>query len=203
VTVAPEGTARVRVRIEHLHVLYGDYDPLLGTRALELRFGTAALRDALPLDREQYQAMPRYTWPAPPEDRRDTRYFVSGPDSLHLEAHVPGNQYYRFPERPVRYATRMKLSYWYLIAGGTEGECRARVAQYKDTPSAWKVLSEGGHEQCLGTVGRWVKVERVFRTEPDATTLALDFRISGSEVGEMWIDDVRLEPLSGPPPAGP
>jgi hypothetical protein len=203
VSVAPGATLRVRLRLEHQHVLYGDYDPLLGARAFELRLGPAALRDALPLDREQYLAMPRYAWPAPPEDRRDTRYFVSPPDSLHLEAHVPGNQYYRFPERPVRYATKMKLSFWYLIAAGTEGECRARVAQYKDTPSAWKVLSEGGHEDCLTTVGRWVKVERVFRTEPDATTLALDFRISGAEVGEMWIDDVRLESVSGPPPAGP
>lgn len=202
-SVAPGATLRVRLRLEHVHVLYGDYDPLLGARSFELHLGSATLRDALPLDREQYLAQPRYTWPAPPEDRRDTRYYVSAPDSLHLEAHVPGNQYYRFPERPVRYATRMRLTYWYLIAAGTEGECRARVAQYKDTPAAWKVLSEGGHEECLATVGRWVKVERVFRTEPDATTLALDFRISGSEVGEMWVDDVRLEPLSGPAPAGP
>ena len=169
----------------------------------ELRLGTATLRDALPLDREQYNALPRYTWPAPPDDRRDTRYFVSAPDSLHLEAHVPGNQYYRFPERPIRYGTRMKLSFWYLIAHGTEGECPRSVAQYRETPSAWKVLSDGGLEECLNTVGRWVKVQRVFRTENDATTLALDFRITGAEVGEMWIDDVRLDPVSGPLPAGP
>ena len=90
----------------------------------------------------------------------------------------------------------MRLRYWYFIAAGTEGECRARVAQYKDTPTAWKVLSDGGHEEPLNAVGRWVKVERVFRTEPDATTLALDFRISSPcEVGEMWIDDVTLEPV--------
>ena len=132
----------------------------------------------------------------PPEDRRDTRHYVSAPDSLHLEAHIPGNQYYRFPERPVRYGTKMRLRFWYLIAAGTEGECRARVAQYKDTPTAWKVLTDGAHEEVLTTVGRWVKVERVFRTETEATTLALDFRISGgAEVGEMWIDDVSLEPV--------
>ena len=202
-SIAPEAIVRVRLRLEHQHALHGDYDPLLGVRAFELRLGLALLRDALPLDREQYLAQPRYTWPTPPEDRRDTRHFVSGPDSLHLEAHVPGNQYYRYPERPIRYATKLRLTYWYLIAHGTEGDCRARVAQYKDTPSAWKVLSEGGHEDCLSTVGRWVKVERVFRTEPDATTLALDFRISGSEIGEMWIDDVRLEPLSGATQTGP
>jgi len=203
-SVAPDGVVRLRIKLDHAHVLYGDYDPLLGTRAVDCQIGAATFRDALPLDREQYVAQPKAGWPAPPDDRRDTGLYLSAPDSLHLEAHVPGNQYYRFPERPVRYATKMRLRYWYFIAAGTEGDCRARVAQYKDTPTAWKVLSEGGHEECLNTVGRWVKVERVFRTEADATTLALDFRItSPCEVGEMWIDDVTLEPVGCPATAGP
>jgi hypothetical protein len=51
-------------------------------------------------------------------------------------------------------------------------------------------------------VGRWVHVERIFRTEPEATTLALDFRIVGADVGELWIDDVLLEPV-GAGPEGP
>jgi hypothetical protein len=92
----------------------------------------------------------------------------------------------------------MRLTYWYFIAPGTEGECRSRIAQYKDTPTAWKVLTDGAHEECLTRVGRWVKVERIFRTECDATTLALDFRITSStDIGEMWIDDVTLEPVRG------
>ncbi len=202
-SVAPDSIVRVRIKLDHAHFLYGDYDPLLGTRDLKCQLGSASFSDALPLDRERYVAQPLYNWPAPPEDRRDTGVFFSAPDSLHLEAHVPGNQYYRFPERPVRYATKMRLRYYYFIAAGTEGECHARVAQYKDTPTAWKVLTRGGHEECLNTVGRWVKVERVFRTEPDATTLALDFRISGADVGEMWIDDVTLEPIGCPIVAGP
>jgi hypothetical protein len=200
-SIAPGATVRVRLRLEHQHFLYGDYDPLLGLRTVALHLGAATLTDpVIPMDREQYLAQPKSTWPVPPEDRRDTRHYVSPPDSLHLEAHIPGNQYYRFPERPVRYSTKMRLRFWYLIAAGTEGECRARVAQYKDTPTAWKVLTEGAHEEVLTTVGRWVKVERIFRTEPEATTLALDFRISGgAEVGEMWIDDVSLEPVVATP----
>ena len=198
ITLVPGATVRVRIKLDHVHFLYGDYDPLLGIRTLDLHLGAATLHDDIPLDREQYLAQSKAIWPDPPEDRRDRNHFVSGPDSLHLEAHVPGNQYYRYPERPVRYGTKMRLSYWYYIAPGTEGDCRARVAQYKDTPTAWKVLSDGAHEECLTKVGRWVKVERVFRTEADATTLALDFRITSStDVGEMWIDDVTLEPACG------
>jgi hypothetical protein len=204
VNVAPEGIVRVRIRLEHMHVIFGDYDPLLGARDLELHLGPAVFRDALPLEREQYLAQAKAAWTAPPEERRDTRMFISAPDSLHLEAHIPGNQYYRFPERPVRYGTKMRLRFWYYVAQGTEGACQARVAQYKETPTAWKQLADGVQEECLTTVGRWVKVERVFQTEREATTISLDFKISGAtEVGEMWIDDVSLEPVQPAPAPRP
>ncbi len=199
VSVEPGGLLRVRLRLEHQHCLYGDYDPLLGRRELELKLGAATFRDALPLDREQYQARPRDTWPEPPDDHKDTRHFVSGPDSLHLDADVPGNNYYRFPERKVRYSSRMRLRFWYLIAPGTEGEFKARIAQYRESPNAWKVLSDGGSELTFKAVGRWTVVEKIIKTEAEATTLALDFRITPSDVGEVWIDDVSLEPLDAGP----
>ena len=142
-SLAPGATFRVRLRLEHRHVVYGDYDPLLGTRTVELWLGSALIREALPLDREQFLARPPRVALEPPDDRRDSRYYTSAPDSLHLEAHVPGNQSLRFPEIPVRYGTRMRLRFRYLVASGTEGCCLARVAQYKDTPTAWKVLSRG------------------------------------------------------------
>ena len=195
---------RVRLRLEHQHILYGEYDPLLAVRAVTLTLGSASVGDVVPLDREQYLAQPRFTWPEPPEERRDTRHAVSGPDSLHLEAHVPGHQYYRYLERPVRYSTKMRLRFWYLIAAGTEGDCKVRVAQYKETPISWRMLNNGGFEQCLKTVGRWTKVERIIQTESEATTLTLEFKIVGdTEVGEMWIDDVSLEPVGCDGPGGP
>ena len=199
VTVEPGGLLRVRLRLEHQHCLYGDYDPLLGRRELELRLGADTIRDSLPLDREQYLAQPKETWPEPPEDHKDTRHFMSGPDSLLLEAGVPGNQYFRFPERKVRYSSRMRLKFWYMIAPGTEGEFKARIAQYRESPNAWKPLTDGGSEHTLKTVGRWVKFEKVIKTESEATTMALDFRIAGAEVGEVWIDDVTLEPIDAAP----
>jgi hypothetical protein len=195
-SLSPSANVRVRLRLEHQHILHGDYDPLLGIQSIELGLGGATLRDQVPLDREHYLAQPRYTWPEPPEERRDTHHFVSAPDSLHLEAHTPGHQYYRYPERPVRYGARLRLRFWYLIAAGTEGECRVRLAQYRDTPTSWRVLPGGGFEQTLETVGSWTKVEQIIRAESEATSTALDFRIiSETNVGEMWIDNVSLEPL--------
>ena len=196
--IPPGGSVRVRLRLEHDHFLYGPYDPLLGRRDLSLTLGSAGLKDVLPLDRQS--DLPRRAagpWPGvndPPADRRDARVFLSAPDSLHLEAHVPGNQSYRFRECPVRYGTKVRLRYWYLIAPGTEGEGRASIVQYKDAPTAWKILSDGDVVQTLPTMGRWVKVEKVFRTEAEATSLTLEFRLPG-DVGEMWIDDLSLEPV--------
>ena len=203
-SLGPGDTLHVRLRIEHQHILYGDYDPLLGVRTVELTLGRAVVRDLVPLDREQYLAQPKYTWPEPPEDRRDTRHFISGPDSLHLEADVLGHQSYRYQERPVRYNTKMRLRFWYLIAAGTEGECRVRVAQNKDTPIAWRQLHEADIEEGLKTVGRWTRFDRIIQTEPEATRLILEFKIVGEiDVGEMWIDDVSVEPVGNAAPGGP
>ena len=203
-SLSPGDAMHVRLRIEHQHILYGDYDPLLGVRTVALKLGKSIVRDLVPLDREQYLAQPKYTWPEPPEDRRDTRHFVSGPDSLHLEADVLGHQSYRYQERPVRYGTKMRLRFWYLIAVGTEGECRVRVAQNKDTPITWRQLHEAEFEERLKTIGRWTKFNRIVQTEPEATRLILEFKIVGEiDVGEMWIDDVSIEPVGNAMPAGP
>jgi hypothetical protein len=203
-SLGPDAIVRVRLRLEHQHILYGEYDPLLAMRAVTLTLGLTSVGDIVPLDREQYLAQPKFTWPEPPEDRRDTHHAVSGPDSLHLEAHVPGHQYYRFHERPVRYSTKMRLRFWYLIAAGTEGDCKVGVAQCKDTPLSYRRLSSGGFEQCLSIVGRWTKVERMIQTESEATILTLEFKIVGeTEVGEMWIDDISLEPVGCDGPGGP
>ena len=79
-----------------------------------------------------------------------------------------------------------------------------RVAQYRDgLNNGWQILRQGASEQPYAIVGRWTKVERVIKTETEATTLALEFRLCGAEeVGEVWIDDVKLEPV-GTTPGGP
>jgi hypothetical protein len=202
-SLGPDAIVRVRLRFEHDHILYGEYDPLLSMRSVILAIGSLSVSDAIPLDREQYLAQPKFSWPEPPEDRRDTRHSISGPDSLHLEADVPGHQYYRYVERPVRYSTQMRLRFWYLIAAGTEGDCKVRVAQSREMP-AWRMLNNGLIEQCLKTVGRWTKFERVIQIEAEATKLTLEFKIVGdTEVGEMWIDDVSLEPVGAEGLRGP
>jgi hypothetical protein len=204
VSLGPGDILHLRLRVDHQHVFYGDYDPLLGIRTLELTVGHFVIRDVLSLDREQYLAQPECTWLKPPDDRLDTRYFVSAPDSLHLEAHVQSHRSYRYQEQPVRYNTGMRLVFWYLIAEATEGECWVHVGQNKDTPLAWRQLHDASFDERLKTVGRWTKYERVFQTAAEATRLILEFKIVGeTDVGEMWIDDVSLKPMQPMGPGGP
>jgi hypothetical protein len=199
-SLAPGTIVRVQLRLEHQHVVYGDYDPLLGVRTVELRLGTAYVQDTIPLDCEQYVAQAPPATFVVPEEHRDTHYYRSAPDSLHVAAYMPGCAYFRFQEAPIRYNTKMRLRFSYLIAAGSEGTCRARITQFKDSPIAWKVLADGRRDVPLRAIGRWTQVEVVFRTEPMATTLALDFRIEGEqvEVGEFWIDDISLAPVAAP-----
>ena len=66
------------------------------------------------------------------------------------------------------------------------------------------MLNNGLIEQCLKTVGRWTKFEGVIQIEAEATKLTLEFKIVGdTEVGEMWIDDVSLEPVGSEGLRGP
>jgi hypothetical protein len=196
-TIAPGGAAHLRIRLEHEHFLYGPYNALLGVRNLELKFGPATIRDTLALDRAMPVSRAVAAWPpAPPADMTDSRIFLSAPDSLHLEAHVAGKQSHRF-DRPVKYGTKMRLRFSYLISSGTDGACRAKIAQHKDSPTIWRTLPDGEWEQTLSARSRWTRVEQVFLTQPDATSLTLEFRLLGCEWGEMWIDDVSLEPMEG------
>ena len=77
-SLSPGSIVRARLRLEHQHILYGDYDVLLAVRVVSLSLGSVPVRDVVPLDHEQYLAQPRFSWTEPPEDRRDTRHSVSG-----------------------------------------------------------------------------------------------------------------------------
>lgn len=198
--IAPGSTLRVRLFLEHQHHLCGPHTALLGMRTLSLRLGSATLNDRLPLDRQARLDTLSTAWPPPPPGEfLDSKIFLSAPDSLHLEAHVPGHRSYRFPEyRQVDGGSRMRLSFWYLISPGTAGRCQARVTQCRDLPSSFKTLYDGEVIENLPVTGRWVRVDRVIPIAPEATVVTIDFRITDAQVdmGELWIDDVSLTPLN-------
>jgi hypothetical protein len=191
--VAPGQTIWLYLSFDHEHFLYGTYDPLLGERRVDVQIGPCRLVDNIPLQSEQPVA-PAVALSVPPKERMDSRQFRSAPDSLYLAADVPGYQYFRFDDMPVRFGTRLKLSFWYLIAVGTEGTCHARVMEYQDTPNAWYRL-DGGFDELLSVQGRWRRFEQILTTRRETTTMALDFRIVGANVGEIWIDEIQLTPL--------
>jgi len=192
VTIPPGGVVQIHITLAHRHVLYGDLDLLLGTRACQVTLDTLGAWSDADIECVQHHlVVPAISIPPPPEDHRDTVYFISAPDSLYLAAHISGNQYFNVPEMPVRYGTLYRVRFWYLIAFGGDGEAHVRFKQMRDTPTAWKILSEGAMDEQL-KVGRWYKFERVIRTQPTANRLQIDFRVTGN-IGEAWIDDLSVE----------
>lgn len=210
-SIAPGSIIKVQLVFEHKHCIYGDYDLLLGTRNLKLSIRSFVFDDYIPMDVEQYLAYPIYNCPTPPPDRLDKRRFKSAPDSIHICTEEQGHNYYRFQELPVRYNCKMRLQFWYLIAVGTDGRCVVHIGQTKDTPCAWRQLQDESIEDQLKVVGRWTKYERIIQTASEATKLILEFKIMAKAnadldddpLGEMWIDDVSLEPLGHKPKGGP
>lgn len=188
----------VRFRLEHAHDGYEEIDPLFGRLTVAGHLYGHAFHDVLVLEPSRSRPPLRKGWGVIPEDRRDTTVFHSPPDSLWLSLVAgPSDGYFRFPERKVRYSTKMRLRFRYLAAPGTVGPCWVRLQQYQDTSAAWRSLPDGAFEAELVSISRWTRFEHVFVTEPTATTIALDFRVHDNGVGDLWIDDVELEPLAG------
>lgn len=69
-SLSPQAIVRVRLRFEHDHILYGEYDPLLAMRSVILTVGSTSIGDLIPLDREQYLAQPKFQWSEPPQAAR-------------------------------------------------------------------------------------------------------------------------------------
>jgi hypothetical protein len=202
--VPARGYLDLSIRIVHEHQIYGDYNVLLGKRQLSINLGGLELTDTIDTSQESYIVYPNKKLDEIPQDRRDDTVVCVNPYSLHLDASVPGNQYYRFSEMPVRYESKVRIRFWYLIARGTEGETSMRISQYKDTPKAWKILEKGRYETLLKPIKRWSKFDKVIQIQPDATTFAIDFRISSeSEVGEAWINGLIIETIGDNNHKGP
>jgi hypothetical protein len=197
--VAPGGELAVWAWLEHEHPLHGPSYALLGSRAIEFQIGAEDIRDRVALDRPRPLPATELaaSWPPrPPDEMIDARVFLTAPESLHLEVNVPGKQSHRFPDyRTVRPGGRVLLRFWYLKAPGTDAQAQVRVTQYRDLPRSWRTLHEGEVIEELPLTGRWARVERLVRVEPEATSLAIEARLIGGMTGDLWLDDISIDPM--------
>jgi hypothetical protein len=198
--VPPGGELGVSIWLEHDHPLHGPSFALLGSRAIEIRIGPDTVRDRVALDRPRRLPAPEHvlaSWPPPtPAELSDPRVYLSAPESLHLEVNVPGKQSHRFPDfRAARPGGRVRLGFWYLRAPDTDAQPQVRITQYRDLPRSWRTLHDGEVIEELAVAGRWVHVQRIVRVEPEATSLAVEVRLIGGMTGDLWLDDIRLDPI--------
>jgi hypothetical protein len=187
----------LRITLQHMHEMYGDLDPLLGTRSCHVDFDKMGnWSDAAIECVDPHVVVPAVSIPEPGEDHRDKRYFVSAPDSLYLAADIPVLKNYNVKEQSVRYSWKYRVRFYYLVATGGDGESRVRIKQAHDTPNSWKPLSDSNVDEKL-KVGRWYLFDKIVRTQANANMLTVEFRIT-DEIGETWIDNLTIEPLNAP-----
>jgi hypothetical protein len=198
--LAPGDVLRARLRLEHRHHLHGPAEPLLGSREITLRIGPASFRDGVSLGQDASPDRPLDQLGPIPDERRDPRFYFSPPDSLYLDAALPGFRSYQFRDLKVRRDTPMRLRFRYYRSLDSTGSARFELKQYQDVPSSYRVLTEAKRVESLDRLGEWVLVEHSFRSEPIATTMQLKFVLDCEAEGPsaLWLDDILLEPVDEP-----
>jgi hypothetical protein len=196
-------TLTLKLRLEHDHSVYKDFDPLLGTRFLKISMKSFRFIDIIPLNSVSPVFYKSISPDSPPE-KKSKKYYVSSPDSLYvnLSDETSGNWYHewRFDRMPP--GTRWRLKFFYLIALGTNGNPNIRIDQNYQTTRYGENVSR--HEESLKSVGRWTEYDRVIELGPLTNALRLYIGINSvpgvreavGESGEMWVDDVTISPLA-------
>jgi hypothetical protein len=155
---------RLRLVLTHIHQLYGAYQPLLGRRQVTLRLGAAEFRDEIMLLKDPMIHSP-ITLGDVPLDRQDSRAFTSPPASLYLAADLPGEGEFLFPGVAVRYGSRVRLTFWYLVSSNSQTELRMLIRQYQDSGLRRRFLVPR-REYRPRPGNRWIRFVKVFRTDP-------------------------------------
>ena len=195
VTLQPQQIFWLCLSIKHHHFLYGKYDALMGRREISVNFGFAKFSDVLEMNDEHHDSDLLGVLSALPPERLDAAQFHSPPDSLLITIADDSLQDFRFDDMPVRYDTKIKLTFWYLIAYRNSGECRVRLMQYQDGDGACYRLDDLLDENLKISSG-WQYFEKILTTGNKTNTVALDFRIIYAKEATFWIDDVSLTPVS-------
>jgi len=187
----PGGVLWLTLTVTHDHAVHGRYEPLLGTRRLELRLGEWTFFDELEL-----VAAPSYDPPAqtlsPPAGRSVDDAARNRP-VLHISPREAGKLYFRFAEVETRPGAVLRVAFWYRTKRVGTGACHLRVTEYQDDDRGWRRL-EGGFDEGLPDSPQWTYFERQLATGGAATHLAIDFRYPGETSGEAWIDGVTVLP---------
>jgi len=182
------------LELKHDHLLYERTDPLLGERRISIWLcDDLRLLDDLDLNECEMQLDKLTLSLERPENHLCSDKFHSPPDSLLLWSEFPGSNFLRFVDVPVRPGTAIRLKFWYLISPGTGGECRARVCEYNDKPSAYIRMPDRMDILLAGAPGKWHHAEYELLVSPCTNTVAVDFRLISTDPGELWIDDAALD----------
>jgi hypothetical protein len=187
-------TFGVEIYLEHLHEIYGEYEPLLGRREILLKMNGLILLDELDLRSSQYSAHPTYALPDPACEWRDAHFFLKPPHSYYVDE-SEAFHYLEFSHVPVKAGSRLSLEFYYFVAERSAGDIQFEMNQYSIGKNHFK--SRPHVKENLPARGRWTKINRKIEIDSSANALTLVFRITDSPGGDLWIDEISLHPIGG------
>ena len=189
--ISPGRDLDLRIFFEHNHFVYGIWEPILGNWSLGVDMGEFQFRDRLKLDMAE-RARPDLAINVG-EGSRDETYSKSAVNSVYFASHDPCKNNVSVNNIPVRYGTKLRFSFRYLVAVGTEGEPCVELRQETDVGNMWKRIYDADMTIVLTTVGKWHEYSGIINVDGSGSLLDVRFRLASSDVGEVWISDLQLK----------
>jgi len=172
---------RLDCQITHLHNKL-TAPPLFGSRVITLESSRLKLHaDCL------YSPIKKILLSPVPEERLDSRHFLSPPNALYLSNETPGFNSFHFKDVIVKGGQQITIGFNYRQQGSG---LRARLSQYHDTPHNWKKLEI--FDKSLPANKGWTKFEEKARLHQETTSIALDFRLTKNSSSQVWIDEIEI-----------
>jgi len=181
------------------------YNPLLGTRRIEIENGDYYYYEDLDLCDEGKIYIPRINTNPRPEvidHKTEAIYFNPDYDLLHA---ISGEYLYwseyRSDEIPINPGINniYRVEFSYKIAKGSDKNFSFIIFEYQQGVSygGWKNVSpDPPYEKKLKADGMWHIYKDAIRLQEITNTIALKFKFDyGSEFGEAWVKNIKFSPI--------
>lgn len=179
------------VTISHRYGGSFRFEPLMGKRTLWVQYKTR--REILAIDTDVNSNFVPVD-PIQEPDVTITDWSKQSASKRCVMVDTEDTSHWRIREIDVRPGGRYILRFRYLA---TENALASyETMRYYDNDVGWKLL--GRDEFPLRSKTKWTMYEKLFVMPKDTNNFSFTFRVRGD--GQMWIDDVSLEPMRNQKP---
>jgi hypothetical protein len=214
ITNVSYGVNSVTIKMIHDHNPYGKYQPLLGKFHINIKNKQGLVyQDDFTLDKcKTVHDLPWKFDLEKPKSWRGNSLAESKLEKAYLDDRMKGSIYissdsdrhrrFEIEEIPVKYSTRKKISFWYILDLDNNLNTSFIVKEYKtdNQSNNW----EGSYRTMLSKYRGWHRFEYILKTKADTASLDLLFGLEYVDMnnfddgfGHAWFRDFKIENVDG------